>query len=126
MCIIDIRFSKNAPRPSGRKCPSAPAGAAHAELIGANLCCARCHTLIYCSRPCQVAHWTSGGHKQECKGLARAHRDTNLEVQSRALAHVSHMSGGAPDDAHCLFGRWRRTRSTPAPLGETGEHALAM
>ena len=27
----------------------------------------------------------------------------DLEVQSRALARVSHMSGGAPDDAHCMF-----------------------
>ena len=68
----------------------------------ANLSCARCRT-DYCSPECQVAHWASGVHRKECKGLARARRDTDLEVQSRALARVSQMSGGAPDDAHCLF-----------------------
>ena len=73
-----------------------------AEETDSNLWCARCHT-IYCSRPCQKTHWTSGGHKKECKGIARARSDTNLEAQSRALARVSHMSGGAPDDARCLF-----------------------
>ena len=73
-----------------------------AEHTAATLCCARCRTL-YCSRPCQVAHWTSGGHQKACKGIARAHRDTNIEVQSRALARVAHMSGGVPDDALCLI-----------------------
>ena len=60
-----------------------------AEQTDGKLCCARCHTL-YCSRACQKTDWTSG-------------RDTNLEMQSRALVRVAHMSGGAPDDAHCLF-----------------------
>ena len=72
------------------------------EQTDATLCCARYRT-DNCSLQCQVAHWTSGGHKKTCKGLARAHRDTDIEVQSRALARVSHMSGGAPGDAHCLF-----------------------
>ena len=82
-----------------------PSCASCTEQTDANLCCARCRTL-YCSRQCQKAHWGSGGkdgHKQTCEGIARAHRVTNTEVQSRALARVSHMSGGAPDDAHCLF-----------------------
>ena len=65
-----------------------------------NLSCARCHTL-YCSRECQKTHWASGGHKQTCAGIARACRDTDVDAQSRALARASHMSGGAPDDAHC-------------------------
>ena len=73
-----------------------------AEQVDETLCCARCHTL-YCSRQCQKVHWASGGHKKDCKGIARAYRDTNLEAQSRALARVSHMSGGAPGDARCLF-----------------------
>ena len=73
-----------------------------AEQTDANLLCARCHTL-YCSRRCQKTHWASGGHKQTCVGIARARRDTDTEVQSRALARVSHMSGGAPDEACCLF-----------------------
>ena len=73
-----------------------------AQETDATLCCARCHTL-YCSRKCQKAHWTSGGHKKACVGLARARRDTDLDMQSRALARVSHMSGGAPDEARCLF-----------------------
>ena len=72
-----------------------------AEETAANLRCARCHT-IYCSRACQKTHWTSGGHKKACAGLSRARRDTDLEVQSRALGRVSSMSGGAPDDVHCL------------------------
>ena len=84
------------PRPALHSCASC------AERTAGNFWCARCHTL-YCSRPCQVAHWGSGGHKKACKGLARAHRDTDLEVQSRALAHVSCMSGGAPADARCLL-----------------------
>ena len=61
----------------------------------------RCHTL-YCSRPCQKTHWASG-HKKACKGLAQAPRDTDLGAQSLALARVARMSGGAPDDARCLF-----------------------
>ena len=79
-----------------------PICASCAEQAGATLCCARCHT-IYCSRACQKTHWASGGHKKACKGLARARRDTDLAAQSRTLARVSHMSGGAADDAHCLF-----------------------
>ena len=72
-----------------------------AEEIDASLHCARCHT-YYCSRPCQKAHWASG-HKKSCAGIARARRDTDLEAQCRALAHISHMGGGAPDEAHCLM-----------------------
>ena len=70
-----------------------------------NMRCTRCHTL-YCLRKYQKAHWGSGGHKKVCAVTARARRDTNLEVQSRALvrvAHtVAHTSGGAPDNACCL------------------------
>ena len=44
-----------------------------------------------------------GGHNKECKGIARARRNADREVQSRALARVAHMSGGAPGDARCLF-----------------------
>ena len=73
-----------------------------AERTGATLWCARCRT-DYCSRVCQKAHWTSGGHKKDCKVIARARRDTNPEVQSRALARASCMSGGAPHDARCMF-----------------------
>ena len=73
-----------------------------AEQTGVNLYCAKCHTL-YCSQACQKAHWTPGGHKEACTGLARARRDTNPGVQSRALACVSNMNGGAPGDARCLF-----------------------
>ena len=73
-----------------------------AEQTDAKLRCARCRT-DYCSRACQAAHWVSGGHNKACKGIARARRDTNLEVQSRALACVAHMIGGAPADARCLF-----------------------
>ena len=68
----------------------------------ANLSCMRCRT-DYCSRACQKADWGSGGHKDTCKGIARARRDTDLDAQSCALARVSHMSGGAPGDARCLF-----------------------
>ena len=68
----------------------------------ANLSCARCRT-DYCSPECQKADWTSVVHKNVCKGIARARRDTDVEAQSRALARVSHMSGGAPGDARCLF-----------------------
>ena len=73
-----------------------------AEQSDVNLCCANCRT-EYCSCECQKADLTSGGHKKACKGLARARRDTDLDVQARALARVSCMSGGAPDDARCLI-----------------------
>ena len=73
-----------------------------AEQTDANLRCARCHTR-YCSSECHKTDWISGGHKKACAGIARARRDTDLEVQLRALARVSCMSGGAPDDARCLF-----------------------
>ena len=52
---------------------------------------------------CQKTDWSSGGHKKACKEITRARHDTNLEVQSRALARVAHMSGGAPNDACYLF-----------------------
>ena len=80
----------------------APSCAGCVYQTDAARCCARCHT-INCSRQCQKAHWTSGGHKKAYKGIARARRDTDLEVQTRALARVAHMSGGAPDDEHCLI-----------------------
>ena len=89
-------MSDRAPPNSLQTCASC------AEQTDSNLWCARCHT-PYCSSECQKAHWASGGHNKACKGLARARRDTNLEAQSRALARVSHMSGGAPNDARCLF-----------------------
>ena len=73
-----------------------------AEQADANLSCTRCHT-DYCSRESQKPDWTSGGHKKACKEITRARRDTNIEAQSRALSRVAHMSGGAPDDARCLF-----------------------
>ncbi|XP_077977699.1 uncharacterized protein LOC144433265 [Glandiceps talaboti] len=30
--------------------------------------CARCHSVMYCGRDCQVRHWKEGGHKNDCKG----------------------------------------------------------
>jgi hypothetical protein len=30
--------------------------------------CARCHSVVYCSRDCQLAAWPS--HKRDCKRLA--------------------------------------------------------
>ena len=77
--------------------PSAlPFCAGCAKQTDANLSCARCR-VDYCSRKCPKVHWTSGGHKHACAGLARARRDTDLDVQSRALARVSYMGGCAPD-----------------------------
>jgi hypothetical protein len=29
--------------------------------------CSACHRVAYCSAACQRAHWTTGGHKTECK-----------------------------------------------------------
>jgi len=29
--------------------------------------CTGCHTVQYCNKECQRAHWSPGGHKQECK-----------------------------------------------------------
>ena len=84
------------PQPLLRSC------AGCTEQTDANLSCARCRT-PYCSRECQKAHWGAGGHKKACAGIARARRDTDLEVQSRALARVAQMSGGAPNNAYCLF-----------------------
>ena len=49
-----------------------------------------------------------------CAGIARARRDMNLEVQSRALACVARRSGGAPDDARCRLCLDRRRHHRPA------------
>ena len=77
--------------------PVLPFCASCTEQTDANLSCARC-----CSPECQKADWSgSGGRKQACKGLTRARLDTDPEAQSRVFARFSHMSGRAPDDAHC-------------------------
>ena len=89
-----------------------------ADETDATLCCARCHT-IYCSRPCQKARGLGPGRAQEgLRGArARARRDMDLEVQSRALARVSHMSGGgAGRRALSVLPRRRRHRRS-APAG---------
>ena len=33
--------------------------------------CTGCHTVQYCNKECQRAHWSPGGHKQECKRLKK-------------------------------------------------------
>jgi len=33
--------------------------------------CMVCHTVQYCNKECQRAHWRTGGHKQECKRLRK-------------------------------------------------------
>ena len=33
--------------------------------------CKGCRTVQYCNKECQRAHWSSGGHKQECKRLRK-------------------------------------------------------
>ena len=33
--------------------------------------CMGCHTVQYCNKECQRAHWRTGGHKQECKRLRK-------------------------------------------------------
>ena len=65
-----------------------PSYASYAEQTDANLRCARCHT-IYCSRPCQAVHWTSGGHNKVCKGLARARREHESSRYSRVRSLAS-------------------------------------
>ena len=34
--------------------------------------CGRCKSARYCSEECQAQHWNQGGHKDECKKLAKA------------------------------------------------------
>jgi TPR repeat protein len=33
--------------------------------------CTGCRTVQYCNKECQRAHWSPGGHKQECKRLSK-------------------------------------------------------
>jgi TPR repeat protein len=33
--------------------------------------CTGCRTVQYCNKECQRAHWSPGGHKQECKRLRK-------------------------------------------------------
>jgi TPR repeat protein len=33
--------------------------------------CRGCRTVQYCNKECQRAHWSPGGHKQECKRLRK-------------------------------------------------------
>ena len=33
--------------------------------------CKGCRTVQYCNKDCQRAHWSPGGHKQECKRLRK-------------------------------------------------------
>jgi TPR repeat protein len=33
--------------------------------------CTGCRTVQYCNKDCQRAHWSPGGHKQECKRLRK-------------------------------------------------------
>jgi TPR repeat protein len=47
--------SCNKPQPSGHTFPK----------------CRGCRTVQYCNKECQRAHWSPGGHKQECKRLRK-------------------------------------------------------
>ncbi|XP_070568853.1 uncharacterized protein [Ptychodera flava] len=35
--------------------------------------CARCHSVMYCRKECQVLHWKEGGHKEDCRGYVLAY-----------------------------------------------------
>ena len=80
---------------SNPACPSlaavsASAAAAVAEPIIVVLSdCARCKQARYCSKACQVAHWSS--HKLECKSSA--------DEAARVLAALRLQQAGAPSDS---------------------------
>ncbi|VDC07277.1 unnamed protein product [Peniophora sp. CBMAI 1063] len=40
--------------------------------LGRLLMCKGCGEAAYCGRPCQVSHWKTGGHKQECRRIKGA------------------------------------------------------
>jgi len=45
--------------------------------------CTGCHTVQYCNKECQRAHWSPGGHKQVCKRL-RKKKETAMKKSSSA------------------------------------------
>lgn len=57
------------------------------EEKGKSFRCAKCRLVVYCSKKCQVEHWTT--HKKDCADLAVVHRDMYalkaLIVESKSL-----------------------------------------
>ena len=39
--------------------------------------CARCRSVVYCSRGCQKSDWNKGGHKKVCEQIAGKKRSKN-------------------------------------------------
>ena len=61
------------PAKVGRKCEACAAPS--------NKHCARCKTVTYCSRACQLSHWKEGGHKKKCLWVASVHRIHDASAQ---------------------------------------------
>jgi uncharacterized protein len=45
--------------------------------------CSGCRTVQYCNKECQRAHWSPGGHKQECKRLRKKREEKKGSSSSR-------------------------------------------
>ncbi|CEM20825.1 unnamed protein product [Vitrella brassicaformis CCMP3155] len=42
----------------------------------ATMRCGSCYRRVYCSKECQLVDWRDRGHKEACKTLAAAHKQT--------------------------------------------------
>eukprot|EP00656_Telonema_subtile_P014767 TRINITY_DN17639_c0_g1_i2.p1 TRINITY_DN17639_c0_g1~~TRINITY_DN17639_c0_g1_i2.p1 ORF type:complete len:760 (-),score=181.63 TRINITY_DN17639_c0_g1_i2:17-2296(-) len=54
---------------------------------GIRLQCARCKTVVYCSKECQKTHWKAG-HKDRCSADAAASKKVGSEAQRKLRAHT--------------------------------------
>jgi TPR repeat protein len=45
--------------------------------------CMGCRTVQYCNKECQRAHWSPGGHKQECKRLRKKKNEEKKGDQNK-------------------------------------------
>jgi hypothetical protein len=46
--------------------------------------CMGCRTVQYCNKECQRAHWSPGGHKQECKRLKKKRGSTKTKKNTKS------------------------------------------
>ena len=65
--------------------------------VGADLQCARCGTVAYCSKACQAKHWREGGHRVYCRPRPRPPADpAPRDVPPDWLQGGSDGAGGNP------------------------------
>jgi hypothetical protein len=50
--------------------------------------CARCRSVSYCSKDCQVIHWKKGGHKLLCVAVESSNDEVSTTVKFRYKKHL--------------------------------------